>query len=98
PHPYTLPLHDALPISLSRSLRLNGLDELRRPGRNDHNYDGFRILSQRSVRSSAVVSSTRVATVQTCPAGSMIQPIRSPQNCVFRSEEHTSELQSPDHL
>src|SRR6266576_6714877 len=39
-----------------------------------------RSFSQRSVRSCAVVSSMRVATVQTCPEGSMSQAIRSPQN------------------
>ena len=48
-----------------------------------HGYsDGFsaRILAQRAVRSSAVVSSMRDATVHTWPWGSMNQASRSPQN------------------
>src|SRR6185437_5224921 len=39
-----------------------------------------RIADHRSVRSCAVVSSSRVAMVHTCPEGSMIQAMRSPQN------------------
>ena len=41
------------------------------------------MLDQRSRRSSVDVSSTRLAIVHTCPDGSAIRAVRSPQNWSF---------------
>jgi hypothetical protein len=41
------------------------------------------MLDHRCSRSTDEVTSTRVEMVHTCPAGSIIRPVRSPQNWFF---------------
>jgi hypothetical protein len=45
--------------------------------------EALTMLDQRSCLSEEEVSSTRVEMVHTCPDGSIIRPVRSPQNWFF---------------
>src|SRR5207244_5395051 len=90
PHIYTLSLHDALPISATDQASFCVSSSM---------------LTVTSSGSNPNTSATTWAhTVRwPCPAGAepittLTPPSRSMFTVAARSEEHTSELQSPDHL
>src|SRR5207244_11984509 len=85
---YTLSLHDALPISLLPVLGLRcAQSPLFRAGTKDTRPLGLQRAAGRGIRALSV----RIRIHRPVPAP---LPVALP----FRSEEHTSELQSPDHL
>src|SRR5207244_9138164 len=84
PHPYSLSLHDALPISSSR-LRMTATC--------------LRGFAKALLRKFPVCESSIFAICSGVPIATTSPP-SSPEQIakIDRSEEHTSELQSPDHL
>src|SRR5207244_13364198 len=94
PEIYTLSLHDALPISAVRGPKLRPR-AARYAARGLKTSNGARSISS-DICSSGVMSS-RTQNARPC-----VEATRSPsfrvRSVIGRSEEHTSELQSPDHL
>src|SRR5207244_5147355 len=93
---YTRPLHDALPISvMSTNITQLAIDlaTLAR-GRGDPN------ILARARRRASMTFPCVVAFVAGCAAGAVLEVYFGLWALALpvRSEEHTSELQSPDHL
>src|SRR5205814_10681369 len=84
--PYTLSLHDALPISAIRSVTRDATS----PGGRPTPRSSLRYLAHSGV---LMPMSLRWASGAQCPPRSATRPRRT-----SRSEEHTSELQSLRHL
>src|SRR5947208_6476415 len=83
PELYTLSLHDALPISMSPATAVASW-EVMDPG-----------FETRSTRRTVLYPTIAIAMM---PSAGTKADAMSVHRRVSRSEEHTSELQSPDHL
>src|SRR5258708_26327423 len=88
---YTLSLHDALPISFLREAVGARAEATPRSARSRHRHSAAAAHARRSGR--------RCCQHRRIHFGADAAVIRHwPQRLEERSEEHTSELQSPDHL
>src|SRR5207244_11793303 len=91
---YTYPfsLHDALPISLRRSFGNWGAGEGATPPCRAPRWRSPRDFAKRQALFAIADSASFSRIPSRLPCGS------APRSARKRSEEHTSELQSPDHL
>src|SRR5207244_11195257 len=98
PPPSPLSLHDALPISaqiLGRDIELVAMDpaQLRRPDMPDDAFRDFAAMFD-FFRTGRYVADTR----RQAEVFGSVPSAEDAMRRRLRSEEHTSELQSPDHL